>query len=303
MPASRPIWALLVPAALATSLLAACGTSSSSSATAEQTATPGQTGTATPGQTGAPTTARFSSPLHVDNRMFPLTPGTQFVYRGKIVEEGEAKPHSVVFTVTGLTKVVGGVPTVVAWDRDFLEGRLQEQELALFAQDDRGNLWNFGEYPEEYENGKFTGAPDTWIRGAKGAYGGVHMLARPTDGAQYAEGRIRAIGFYDLSRVISTNRATCVQAGCFRHVLVVDEWSPGDPGGGHQIKYYAPGMGLIRVGARGGDSQEFLSLSEVRHLSRAAMAQVTAAALAMDRRAYRVSKVYHFSQPATPRNG
>jgi hypothetical protein len=295
MPASRPTWALLLPASLAAALLAACGTSSGSGAAAGQAAIPGQTGTAT--------AARFSAPLHVDNRMFPLAPGTQYVYRGKIVEGGESKAHSVEFTVTGLTKVVGGVPTVVAWDRDFLDGKLQEQELALFAQDDRGNLWNFGEYPEEYENGKFTGAPSTWIRGANHAYGGIHMLARPTGGAQYSEGRIRAIGFYDLSRIISTSRAACVQAGCFRHVLVIDEWSPGDPGGGHQIKYYAPGVGLVRVGARGGDSQEFLALSEVRHLGRTGMAQATAAVLAMDRRAYRVSKVYRFSQPAAPRGG
>ena len=82
--------------------------------------------------------------------MFPLALGTQYTYQGKIVEGGETKPHSVTFTVTGLTKVVDGVPTVVAWDRDFLEGELQEQELALFAQDDQGDLWNFGEYPEEY---------------------------------------------------------------------------------------------------------------------------------------------------------
>lgn len=295
MPASRPIWALLLPTGLAAALLAACGTPSGSSTTAGQAANTGQAGTAT--------SPRFSAPLRVNNRMFPLTPGTQYVYHGKIVEGGESKAHSVVFTVTGLTKAVGGVPTVVAWDRDFLEGKLQEQELALFAQDDRGNLWNFGEYPEEYENGKFTGAPSTWIRGARNAYGGIHMLARPTDGAQYAEGRIRSIGFYDLSRVSSTSRATCVQAGCFQHVLVVDEWSPGDPGGGHQIKYYAPGVGLVRVGARGGDSQEFLTLSAVRHVAQAGMARVTAAALAMDRRAYRVSEVYRFSQPAAPRRG
>jgi hypothetical protein len=294
MRASRPAWALLLPTGLAAALLAACGTPSGSSATAGQ---------ATAGQAGAATAARFSAPLHVNNRMFPLTPGTQYVYRGKIVEGGESKAHSVVFTVTGLSKVVGGVPTVVAWDRDFLDGELQEQELALFAQDDRGNLWNFGEYPEEYENGKFTGAPSTWIRGASNAYGGIHMLARPTGGAQYSEGRIRSIGFYDLSRIISTSRATCVQAGCFQHVLVVDEWSPGEPGSGHQIKYYAPGVGLVRVGARGGDSQEFLALSEVRHLGRTGMAKITAAALAMDRRAYRVSKVYRFSQPAAPRTG
>jgi hypothetical protein len=50
----------------------------------------------------------------VENRAFPLVPGTQFVYRGKIIEGGASTPHSVVFTVTDLTKVVDGVRTVVA---------------------------------------------------------------------------------------------------------------------------------------------------------------------------------------------
>jgi hypothetical protein len=292
MSASRHAWAFLVVAALTAGPLAACGTAHG---------TVGSTGTPRPSGTAVP--SGFSAPVRADNRMFPLTPGTQYIYEGKVVEGGESKPHSVVFTVTGLTKVVGGVPTVVAWDRDFLEGKLQEQELALFAQDDRGSVWNFGEYPEEYENGKFTGAPSTWIRGAGGAYGGIHMLARPAAGAQYVEARVRAIGFYDLSRVISTSRTACVRPGCFRRVLVVDEWSPGDPAGGHQIKYYAPGVGLIRVGARGGDSQEFLSLTAVRHLGPEGMARVTAAALAMDKRAYRISKMYRVTRPAALRTG
>jgi hypothetical protein len=292
MSASRHTCAFLVVAALTAGPSAACGTAHG---------TVGPTGTPRPSATAVP--SGFSAPVRVDNRMFPLTPGTQYVYEGKVVEGGESKPHSVVFTVTGLTKVVGGVPTVVAWDRDFLEGKLQEQELALFAQDDRGSLWNFGEYPEEYENGKFTGAPSTWIRGAGGAYGGIHMLARPTVGAQYVEARVQTIGFYDLSRVISTSRTACVRPGCFQRVLVVDEWSPGDPAGGHQIKYYGPGVGLIRVGARGGDSQEFLSLTAVRHLGPERMARVTAAALAMDKRAYRISKVYRVTQPAVLRTG
>ena len=293
MPVSRPTWALLLPTSLAAALLAACGTSSGSSATAGQASAPGSPGTAA--------AARFSAPLRVNNRMFPLTPGTQYVYRGKIVEGGKSKAHSVAFTVTGLTKIVGGVPTVVAWDRDFLGGKLQEQELALFAQDDRGNLWNFGEYPEEYENGKLTGAPSTWIRGAGGAYGGIHMPAHPGSGSQYVEGRVRAIQFYDISRVIHTNQATCVPFRCFRHVLVIDERSPGEAG--HQIKYYAPGVGLVRVGARGGDSQEFLSLTRVRHLGSAELARVRAAALAMDRRAYRITKVYRVTQPAVAHRG
>jgi hypothetical protein len=230
--------------------------------------------------------------------MFQLTPGTQFVYQGKIVEGGKSSPHSVEFTVTDVTKMVGGVRTVVAWDRDFLRGKLQEQELALFAQDDQGNLWNFGEYPEEYEHGRFAGAPDTWIRGTGGAYGGIHMPALPSDGAQYVEGRVPAIEFYDISKVVSTSRATCVPTGCYQQVLMVDERSPGQTG--HQLKFYAPGVGLIRVGARGGDSKEYLTLAAVRHLGSSAMTQVRAAVMAMDKRAYRVSKVYRATAPAQP---
>jgi hypothetical protein len=233
--------------------------------------------------------------------MFPLSVGTQFVYRGTIVEGGVAKPHSVVFTVTDLSKVVDHVRTVVAWDRDFLRGRLQEQELAFFAEDDIGRVWNFGEYPEEYVNGKFTGAPSTWIRGTAGAYGGIHMLARPTVGAQYREGLVPSIGFDDVSRVARTDAATCVPVDCYRHVLVINETSPNDPTSGHQLKYYAPRVGLVRVAARGGDSQEFLTLVAVRHLDDRAMAQVRAQVLAMDRRAYRVAKVYRTTEPAVRR--
>jgi hypothetical protein len=246
---------------------------------------------------------RFSHPLDVDNRMFPLEAGTQFVYHGKIVESGVAKPHSVVFTVTDLSKVVDHVRAVVALDRDFLRGRLQEQELAFFAEDDRGNVWNFGEYPEEYEHGKFTGAPDTWIRGTADAYGGIHMLARPRAGARYREGLVPSIGFDDVSLVARADAVTCVPAGCYHRVLVIDETSPNEPHSGHQLKYYAPCTGLVRVGARGGDSREYLTLAEVRHLSPGMTAKVRAAALAMDRRAYRISKVYRTTSPAVRRGG
>src|SRR5262249_53844826 len=163
-----------------------------------------------------PAAGRFSAPLTVDNPMFPLVAGTQFVYQGTVVEGGESKRHSVVFTVTDLSKVVDHVRTVVAWDRDFLEGRLQEQELAFFAQDDKGNVWNFGEYPEEYEHGRFAGAPSTWIRGTAGAYGGIHMLSRPRVGARYQEGLVPAIEFDDVSRVTRTGQVTCMQAHCYR---------------------------------------------------------------------------------------
>ena len=301
-PRARPVitvGALGAVPLLACGLLAGCGVRTQGGAgQPAQQAQPA--GHARPAQ---PAAGRFSSPLAVSNRMFPLVAGTQFVYRGTIVEGGEPKPHSVVFTVTDVSKLVDHVRTVVAWDRDFLEGTLQEQELAFFAQDDNGNVWNFGEYPEEYEHGRFAGAPSTWIRDTGGAYGGIHMLGRPRVGMRYREGLVPAIEFDDVSSVARAGQATCVKAGCYRQVLVVDETSPNDPTSGHQIKYYAPGTGLVRVGARGGDSQEFLELAAIRHLGPAAMAKVRAAVLAMDRRAYRVSKVYRATKPAVRRGG
>ena len=181
-------------------LLLGCGSSAPRPA-----ATPDRLGRR-PRPTGRPGTASSADPLAVDNPMFPLAVGTQFTYQGKIVQDGESKPHSVTFTVTDLSKMVDGVQTVVAWDRDFLEGKLQEQELAFFAQDDQGNVWNFGEYPEEYENGKFTGAPSTWIRGVDGAYGGIHMLSQPRAGMKYREGLVPAIEFDDVSVVTRTGQ-------------------------------------------------------------------------------------------------
>ena len=106
-------------------------------------------------------------------------PGTQFVFEGSaIVDEGGRNSRRVVTTVTDLSKVIDGVRTLVVWERDYTAGQLSEPELAFFAQDNAGNVWLVGEYPEEYEDGKFDKAP-AWISGQKGARAGIAMLAEP----------------------------------------------------------------------------------------------------------------------------
>src|SRR5262249_33756936 len=198
--------ALAVIGALGSLPRAACG-SAGGQAAAPQPSTAAPAAKASPAPEGGRN--RFTAPATVDNPMFPLVPGTEFSYAGTLAEGGHTRPHTVVFTISDLTKKIHGVTTVVAWDRDFLKGRLQEEELAFFAQDDAGNVWNFGEYPEEYEHGKFTGAPSTWIRGTGHAYGGIHMLARPTVGVSYREGLVPPIDFDDVSKVTSTSQTTC----------------------------------------------------------------------------------------------
>ena len=236
---------------------------------------------------------RFSHPTRITNMFFPMHPGTEFVYDGVVDVDGKASAHRVIFTVTDMVKKIHGVWTVVAWDRDYVDGELAEAELAFFAQDDAGNVWNMGEYPEEFDNGAFAGAPSTWIDGYGGAVGGIHMKGRRVAGsAAYSEGKVPAIQFDDMSRIIRTGLRVCVPVHCYTNVLLIDEWSPLDPASGHQRKYYAPGRGLIRVSAAGGDSQEYLKLTHWHTLGAAGRATARNAVLRMDNRAYRVSSVY-----------
>lgn len=259
--------------------------------------TPPVSAAPSPQLTPPPPMGHFSHPTRIDNPYFPLVPGTEYTYKGSITEAGTSTPHSVIFTVTDLTKVINGVTTRVVWDRDFLQGQLQEQELAFFAQDDQGTVWNMGEYPEEFTNGHFAGAPSTWIHGLGGAKGGIHMLANPTVGATYTEALVPRIDFFDVSTVVAKGLRVCVPVDCFDRVLLTHEGSPLDPTSGVQTKFYAPGVGLIKVGAIGGDSQERLELTSLKVLGAAAMQTVDQAVRMMDRRGHRVSSIYARTAP------
>jgi len=206
----------------------------------------------------------------------------------------------VVTTVTDLTKVVNGVRTVVIWDRDINEGQLEESELAFQAQDNDGNVWLLGEYPEVYEDGKLQGAEDTWIAGLQGARPGVLMRANPRAGTpSYLEGFAPKIEFQDRAKVSKTGIRNCVPLSCYKDVLLIDEWNPLEAGDAHQLKSYAPGVGNIRVGAINDPEAEELVLVKVRHLSGDDLAELRSQALQLDARAYVVRKdLYRHTPPA-----
>jgi hypothetical protein len=243
----------------------------------------------------------FSNSAQITNKWFPLQPGTQFIYSGQINQDGERVEHRVVFTVTDLTKEIDGVRNVVLYDLDYNAGELAEAELAFHAQDNNGNVWNMGEYPEEYDAGKFTGAPDTWITGLAGARAGVIMRADPRVGtSSYLQGWAPAIDFNDTAKVLKAGQRTCVPVSCYDNVLVTDEWSPDEPNA-HQQKFYAPEVGNIRADFAGTEEteKEVLKLVKLVHLDPAAMATIRAAALKLDKRAYTSTKgLYNSTPPA-----
>lgn len=189
---------------------------------------------------------------------------------------------------------------VVLWERDYDAGKLVEAELAFFAQDRDGNVWQLGEYPEEYEDGKIVASP-AWIHGRKRARAGISMKAKPRPGtSSYSLGLGPAVGFNDRARVSKTGQRTCVPLHCYQGVLVIDEFNPDQPGK-HQLKYYARGVGNVRVGWAGAkeDSKEVLVLVELNRLSPKALAEARAEALKLETRAYKRRKeVYGQTPPA-----
>jgi hypothetical protein len=234
----------------------------------------------------------------ITNKFLPLSPGMEFTLEGRANRGGGPLPHTVVLTVTDLTKVIDGIRTVVLWDVDSNEGEVQEAELAFHAQDEFGRVWGLGEYPEEFENGKFTGAPNTWISGVAGARGGVMMLAHPQLGTpRYLQGSAPTIDFLDCAQVFQTGQQVCVEGKCYNDVLVTDENSPLDPDSGHQRKFFAPGVGNIKVTAVDDPEGETLVLTKVRRLGPNGLANARKAALKLEKRAYQVSKVYRTTPP------
>ena len=233
--------------------------------------------------------ANFSNPTTIDNEFLPLIPGTMLVLEGSANRGGGSQPHQVIFIVTDLTKIIDGVRTVVVFDRDIQDGQLAERELAFFAQDDEGNVWNLGEYPEEFEEGQIS-APSTWIAGLDGAEGGIHMHGTPTvGGPRYSQGYVESIQFWDCAKVLRKNLTVEVPAGTFKHVLMTDEVSPFEPGSGHQRKYHAPGVGIVQIGAVGDPEAETLSMVRFTQLEQDDLREVRQAVLAMDARGYTIS--------------
>jgi hypothetical protein len=245
-----------------------------------------------------------SSP-HITNQWLPLKPGSQLTYKGSAIPEGEKTrvKRRVVSTVTDLSKWIDGVRTLVIWERDYTAGKLGESEIAFFAQDKAGNVWLLGEYPEEYENAKFVDAP-TWISGQKGAHAGIAMLANPKVGSpDYAQGFAPPpVEFVDRARVYKKGQKTCVPVKCYKNVLVIEEFEKGVPGVFH-LKYYAPKVGLVKVGWRGANEEEkeTLALVKRQQLSSKELTKARKTALTLDKRAYkRSSDVYGKTPPAKP---
>jgi hypothetical protein len=187
----------------------------------------------------------------IDNRFFPLKPGTAFHYRG--VKDGHVQTDDMVVT-THVTYVLGIRCTVVR-DTVSEDGKPLERTFDWYAQDRQGNVWYMGEAAFERKNGRFVRASDSWKAGVDHAKPGIIMRADPQPGDVYRQEYYPKGAALDQAHVAGTFATVRVPAGTFRRVLVTDEWSPVEP----QIerKWYAAGIGEIKEQVTAGGHEQF----------------------------------------------
>jgi hypothetical protein len=176
----------------------------------------------------------------IDNRYFPLKPGTHFHYRGF---KGTT-PQTDHMVVTRRTKMILGIKATVVRDTVSQHGKPIERTFDWYAQDRRGNVWYMGEDSLELHHGRFVKASDSWKSGVDGAKPGIIVEAHPRQGDTYRQEFFPPGGALDQAHVLGHRGSLRVPDGTFGHPLVTVEWSPVEPQ--LEKKVYAAGVGEIK---------------------------------------------------------
>lgn len=178
----------------------------------------------------------------IDNKWFPLKPGTGFHYRG-VAEDGKT-PQTDDMVVTHHHKRILGVNATVVRDVVSSHGRAIERTLDWYAQDRAGNVWYLGELARERKHGRFVKADDSWEGGVDGARPGIIMPAHPRRGDRYRQEYYPGYAL-DQARVLGPGGAVKVPAGSFGRSLLTVETAPKLDPGVAERKYYVAGVGDV----------------------------------------------------------
>jgi hypothetical protein len=191
----------------------------------------------------------------IDNRFWPMRPGTRWVYR-EVDEEGEEL--RVVVTVTSETEeIANGVTARVVRDTVTQDGEVVEDTYDWYAQDSDGTVWYLGEDTAEFEDGRLTTREGSFEAGVDGALAGVVMPGDPEVGMAYRQEFYRDEA-EDNGAVLSLDEMADVPAGHFEDLLLTKDTNSLEPDV-LEYKLYAPGVGpVLTLGVSGGGGREEL---------------------------------------------
>jgi hypothetical protein len=194
--------------------------------------------------------SNFSNSLNINNPYFPVVPGSKRVYESRVVDEvtGEVINQKTVVEVGTETRTITGVPVRVVRDRVYENGLLIEDTRDFHAQDNKGNVWYFGEDVTniEYDDAGNEIARNhhgSWIAGVDNAVAGIVMEAKPRVGHRYFQ-EFAPGNVLDHGEGLATNETATVPVGTYTNVFRTEEATVVEPFSLAE-KLYAPGIGTI----------------------------------------------------------
>jgi hypothetical protein len=194
--------------------------------------------------------AEYTSTFGIENCTFRTTGNNPYFilepnYRQVLVANESDSEAELTITVLNETREVNGTETRVVEERETENGALTEISRNFFAIcDETNSVFYFGEEVDEYENGAIVSHEGAWLAGEGDNKAGLIMPGTVLVGAKYYQEIAPNIAV-DRAQILETDDELVVPAGSFDDVLVVEESNPLEPGV-EELKYYAPGVGLLQ---------------------------------------------------------
>jgi hypothetical protein len=196
----------------------------------------------------------FSDPTNITNPLFPIGTVDQVVMLGTV----DGLPFRSEVTPLPDTRIIEWngrrIETVVSQYAAYLDGRIHEVALDLYAQADDGSVWYFGEDVFNYDDGIIADTEGTWFAGRDGPAAMI-MPADPQEGDVYRPENVPGVVFEEVT-VKSTGEKADGPLGTVPGSIVVRELHMD---GQYELKTFAPGYGEFFT--RGGGDVEAVVLA------------------------------------------
>ncbi len=194
--------------------------------------------------------SNFAPGAPIDSLYLPWRVGARSAQVARGVADGEPFVERDVQKVLRAGPRILGVRTTTVLDKGYEDGVLTEKTFDHYAQDRFGNVWYMGEDSVAFErddDGKIVSrsTEGSWRAGRHGARPGYAMPASLEPGFAYYQEFSPKDNAVDEAKTLAVLNALRVGGTTYRNVLQVLETTAAEPDT-REIKYYAPGIGLIR---------------------------------------------------------
>jgi hypothetical protein len=199
--------------------------------------------------------------VEIDNRYWPMAPGTQWTY---VETDEEGSDLEVVVTVTAETRTIAnGVEARVVRDTVRLEGEIVEDTFDWYAEDSAGNIWYLGEDTAEFEDGEIRTREGSFEAGVDGALAGVVMPADPRPGTTSRQEHYAGHA-EDNGEILRVGEIVETPLGQYEGAVVTRDTIANEPDV-LEYKFYVPDLGpVLALGISGGAGrEELVSVEEV----------------------------------------